>query len=177
MPWREGALKGALSHHNKKGPKSPRDIIDAWHYCEPMKTLFALFITLSTLNPALAASDAEKSRMARNLVNAVKANCEMPSHMAPYTMANFERYVVQILYPDLKMLSTAFLNGFSAFESKNLQRGYCVIVFLGLPNNPSWEGHMDFYGKAIEAGKMPSQMFAGFDENGNVLYQPVSDLN
>jgi hypothetical protein len=142
-----------------------------------MKTFLSLFLTLSALNPAMAASGAEKSQMARNLVNAVKANCEMPARMAPYTMANFERYVAQVLYPDLKMLSTAFLNGFSAFESKNLQRGYCVIVFLGLPNDPSWEDHMDFYAKAAEAGKMPSQMFAGFDENGNVLYQPVSDLN
>jgi hypothetical protein len=62
-------------------------------------------------------------------------------------------------------------------ESKNLQRGYCVIVFLGLPNNPSWEKDFDFYAKAREADKMPPRMFAGFDESGNVLFQPVSDLN
>jgi hypothetical protein len=139
-----------------------------------MKILSLLFAAL-TITTAQA-SDLD-SMKARNLVNAVRANCEMPARMAPYTMANFERYVAQVVFPDLKMLSTAFLNGFSAMESKNLQRGYCVIVFLGLPNNPSWEKDFDFYAKAREANKMPPQMFAGFDESGNVLFQPVSDLN
>lgn len=139
-----------------------------------MKTL-SLLLALFSLSTAQASElDSVK---ARNLVNAVRANCEMPARMAPYTMANFERYVAQVVFPDLKMLSTAFLNGFSALESKNLQRGYCVIVFLGLPNNPVWEKDFDFYAKAQTANKMPARMFAGFDENGDVLFQAVSDLN
>ena len=139
-----------------------------------MKT-FLLFLTALTLTNAQASE--LDSLKARNLVNAVRAHCEMPAKMAPYTLANFERYVAQLVFPDLKMLSTAFLNGFSVYESKNLERGYCVIVFLGLPNDPVWEKQMDFYGRAQKAGKMPARMFAGFDENGNVLFQAVSDLN
>lgn len=141
-----------------------------------MKTLFLLFAAL-TLSTAQASEQTVDSLKARNLIHAVRANCEMPAKMAPYTLANFERYVAQVVYPDLKMLSTAFLNGFSAMESKNLQRGYCVIVFLGLPNDGNWEKHMDFYGEAQQAGKLPSQMFASFDQAGNVLFQAVSDLN
>lgn len=141
-----------------------------------MKTLSLLIAALS-LSTAQASDSNLDSLKARNLVNAVRANCEMPAHMAPYTMANFERYIAQVVFPDLKMLSTAFLNGFSVYESKNLQRGYCVVVFLGLPNNPTWERGFDFYAKAQDADKMPPQMFAGFDESGNVLFQPVSDLN
>lgn len=139
-----------------------------------MKTL-SLLLALFAVHSAQAAD--LDSLKARNLVNAVRENCEMPERMAPYTLGNFERYVAQVVFPDLKMLSTAFLNGFSVYESKNLQRGYCVVVFLGLPNNSSWEKGFDFYAKAQAANKLPTQMFAGFDENGNVLFQPVSDLN
>lgn len=138
-----------------------------------MKTLSLFIISLFLFNQA----QANQQEQAQNLLNAVKSHCEMPAKMAPYTQANFDRYVLQIIYPDFKMLSTAFLQGFSTFESANLKRGYCVIAFLGLPNNPDWEKGFSFYNKAKAYGNLPQAMFAGFTEENEVLLKPMTETN
>lgn len=120
------------------------------------------------------AGDPEKGN---NIISSVKKHCEIPTSMAAYTQANFERYVLQVIDPELKMLSTAFLQGFSTFSSNNLRLGYCVVVFMGLKNDPGWEKGFDFYGKASAHGVLPQVMFVGFDENDQVLLKAAEDVN
>jgi hypothetical protein len=120
----------------------------------------------------------QKVQRATNLMAATRNACPMiPEKLKPYSLYSIERYVGQVVFPDLKMLSTAFLVGFEALDSRNLERGYCVVTFLGLPNDQAWEKNHDFYKQAKEAGTLPSVMFAGFDNDGNVLTKAIADVN
>ena len=145
-----------------------------------------LLLALLALAPSLAKADSnlslspeEEIQRAMNLDQVVRDTCKLPpaSEMAPYTLRHYERYIGQVIWPELKMLHTAFLVGFQYYRSKNLELGFCVVTFLGLPNDKHWEKSRDYYGKAKTAGTLPAIMFAGFDKDGNVLLKPIEDVN
>ncbi|MCO5143105.1 MAG: hypothetical protein M9962_08455 [Oligoflexia bacterium] len=138
-----------------------------------MKQIFFLF-TLSIFSATTFADD-QMQKQYNNLRAAVKEQCDIPDHMNNYSANAYSRYLAQIFIPELKMLNTAFLNGFSITSSANIGRGSCVIVFMGLANDPKWESRSNFYEKAKQYNRLPSLIFDGFDEEGNLKLKPLGE--
>lgn len=144
-----------------------------------LSLFIAFFATQAQAAGLFELSPEAKIARAQKLSDLARETCQVQpaEDMAPYTAYAYDRVIGQVIMPDLKMLNTAFLVGFTAFRSKNLDSGLCVITFLGRRNDPSWEKNHDYFARAKQAGVLPAQMFAGFDFMGNVLLKPIEDLN
>lgn len=139
-----------------------------------MKLLILSAVSLMVSAGHAAPSDSDK---AFALVATVREQCQLPERIPSYPLSKLERFVAQVVFPELKMLNTAFLVGFEAMNSSFLDLGYCVITFMGLPNDPEWEKQHDFYKQAVAHGTLPKVMFAGFDGEGRVLLRPMEKTN
>lgn len=142
------------------------------------KTSFLLGIltTLVLSAPAFAAENPAIAK-ARALADAAREHCHLPGNLAPYELQNFERYVGQVVFPELKMLNLAFVRSFNVFSSSHLPYAYCVITFVGIPNDAYWEKTADFHDRATRAGSLAERMFVGYDDAGGVLLAPMQKRN
>lgn len=113
----------------------------------------------------------------QHLKAAVQAECSVPDSLHRLSEPHYERFLAQVLLPELKMLNTAFVTGFSAHISRYAPIANCVVVFMGLPNNPQWERDFSFFERARRMGSLPTQQFAGFDENDQVIFKALESLN
>ncbi len=143
-----------------------------------MKTVLFLGLLLSTLSAhgeteEIRLSIEEKNQIAAPLVVAAKTACHIPAELDIAAKSSLEIYVRQVLFPEDKMLSVAFLKGLTSKTSKHLKYGYCVIVFMGIPNDPGWERAANYYRDAKDAKTLPEVVFAGFDANGAPLVKPL----
>jgi hypothetical protein len=119
----------------------------------------------------------QKIERAEKLAIAARKACDLPERMQSYALKNFERFVAQVVIPELKMLNLAFLRGMNMGGSAYLPLGYCVIVFMGLPNDAYWEKSQDFYERAKGLGSLPAEVFLGFDQAGNIGLAPTFKRN
>ncbi|MBX3040236.1 MAG: hypothetical protein KF789_05940 [Bdellovibrionaceae bacterium] len=133
-----------------------------------MKALFFALLVTAAAAPALASPY-------ENLRKAANEQCGIPEKLQSTSERMYTRFLGQILVPELKMLNTAFVNGFSNHMSKYQPLANCVVVFLGLPNDPYWEKGFSFYQRAKAANVIPEKMFQGFDEDGNVILVTTPD--
>lgn len=138
-------------------------------------TTLAALIGFASLS-ARAEGDG-RAEKARRLADAALAACPFPEHIPPYMLGNFERYVGQVLFPELKMLNMAFVRAFNTYGPKNLDLSYCVVTFVGLPNDEYWEKSFSYFDRATKVNTLPQVMFTGFDDQGQVLLQPISRRN
>jgi hypothetical protein len=137
-----------------------------------MKALLALAFALLA---AQAQAETPETIKYEQIRAAAVSQCDLPEKMHSYAAGVLSRFTAQIVLPKLKMLNTAFHVGFSTVSGANVARGACVVVFLGLPNDPVSEKNSNFYKKAKEKGALPLLVFDGFDENDQIRLKPLGE--
>ncbi|HRO66980.1 MAG TPA: hypothetical protein PL182_05400 [Pseudobdellovibrionaceae bacterium] len=136
-----------------------------------MRSFLFAFLMTTIAVPALADFVPQFEALRR----AADEQCRIPEKLHPISEKHYQRFLAQILLPELKMLNTAFVSGFSTHMSKYQPLANCVVVFLGRPNDPFWEKNFSFYNRARAADSVPEMMFQGFDENGAVILVPTPE--
>jgi hypothetical protein len=132
-----------------------------------MKLLIGMALSLT----AFTASAQNITTRYQNLLTAAEEQCQV-GHLERYAESYYLRFMSQVLQPENKMLNTAFFTTMSVTSSRNQATGSCVIVFLGLPNDPVWEARSNYYVKAKNFNRLPKMVFAGFSEDDSVILVP-----
>jgi hypothetical protein len=136
---------------------------DAEEVCMNLLRGLLFVVILGSAFVAQAADGIDQGRF-NQLYAAAQEQCHIPAHINPYSQPYLNRFLAQVFDPELKMLNTAFQVGFSFSNSANISVGYCVIVFMGLPDDPEWEKDFNFYQNAANYNALPEKVYGGFDE-------------
>jgi hypothetical protein len=103
-----------------------------------------------------------KNTKLENLLTLITQQCKLPE-LQPYSANLLKNYVKQAVDPQQKMLNTTFAKGFSPLNSEQNPLSFCVVVFMGFPNDSYWEPTAEFYVWAKHSGTLPELMFNGFE--------------
>jgi hypothetical protein len=131
-----------------------------------------ILIALS-LGFTIASAKADSSAKLENLTTLIAQQCKLPE-LQPYSSGLLKNYVKQAIEPSTKLLNSTFARGFSPLNSEQYPLSYCVVVFMGFPNDTYWEPNAEFYAWANQSKTLPEFMFDGF-ENDTVRIKAIPD--
>lgn len=132
-----------------------------------MKLALSLALALSALSATAHAKDPL-------LLAAATEQCKIPNDMNRYAVSAVNYFLHQAQDPSFKMLNIAFIRNITSTSSRYIPLAYCIVVFLGKPNDPYWEKNAKNYEKAKEAGVLPELVFDRL-EGETVILKPVGD--
>lgn len=103
-----------------------------------------------------------------------KRECGLPGKIHPYSEGLLRRFASQWVYHDDRMLTLAFLRGFSWPNSDYIAPGYCVAAFMNVPIDPGWEGDFDPLRAAQEHGVVPGKRLTEVRPDGRLVYEEIA---
>lgn len=134
-------------------------------------------LALQTVPAVAENAEIEDLRLAETL-NRVREVCEVPDEIHPYSESVLNRFVAQVFYPELKMLTTAFLRGFTWTSSRLIQNAYCIGLMMNQPLDPAWEANLDLIrGVREHNNPVPDVLFVRVDEKGDVIWASFEGID